>query len=67
MSIRLRKFIGAVALLTFVIIYTLIAMALGAVIVNAHTKTVQFVYYVVAGLLWTLPAFGIIRWSSRPS
>ena len=67
MNVRLKKFIGAVLLLAFVIVYTLFAMALGGIIINTQPKLVQFVYYVVAGLLWTLPALVIIRWSSKPA
>ncbi len=67
MNVRFKKFIGAVLLLTFVIVYTLFAMALGGIIVNTQPKFVQLIYYVVAGLIWTLPAFFIIRWSSKPA
>ena len=67
MPIRLRKLLGAVALLILVIGWTLIAMALAQLPVIKANGVVEVIYYVVAGLGWVLPALPLIRWMSpRP-
>ncbi len=62
-----RKLVGSLAVLAFVVVYTLIAMWFGATVVNAQSKWLQLAYYVLAGVAWAFPAFAIIRWSSKPS
>ena len=62
-----RKLVGSLAILFFVFCYTLIAMWFGATVINAQPKWVHLVYYVLAGLAWTVPAYGLIRWMSKPS
>ena len=66
MSVRANKLAGTFLLLIFVTIYTLLAMWLGAAVINAQHGLVQLVFYVTAGIAWTFPAFAIIRWASRP-
>ena len=66
MSIRLRKLIGAVALIVLVVTWALVAMALAQSPVVKANGLVEVVYYVVAGLGWVLPAMPLIRWMSRP-
>ena len=66
MPIRLRKFIGAVALLTLVIVWALVAMAMAQSVLASVNGWVAAVYYVAVGLGWVLPAMPLIRWMSRP-
>lgn len=66
MKIRQRKLLGTVALLVLVTVWSLLAMALAQAPVIAGSRLIQFVYYVVAGLGWVLPAMPIISWMSRP-
>ncbi len=56
MSIRLRKLIGAVALILLVTSWVLIAMALAQFPVIRANGVIEAIYYVVAGLGWVLPA-----------
>lgn len=66
LSIRTRKLIGAIALLVFLTVYALLAM-LAAITLQVHdSKWLEVVYYVVAGLAWTIPAGAIIWWMQRP-
>ncbi len=65
MPIRLRKLIGAVALLALVIVWTLLAMALAQTVLTSVSGLVAAIYYLVAGLGWVLPAMPLIRWMSR--
>ncbi|MGA7487628.1 MAG: DUF2842 domain-containing protein [Xanthobacteraceae bacterium] len=64
--IRLRKLIGAVALIVLVVTWALVAMALAQAPAIKANGLVEAVYYVVAGLGWVLPAMPLIRWMSRP-
>lgn len=66
MPIRLRKLIGAVALLVLVIVWALLAMALAQSALTSVSDWIAAIYYVVAGLGWVLPAMPLIRWMSRP-
>jgi hypothetical protein len=66
MSVRTRKFIGAVALLTLVMTWGLLAMALAQSVLTNINGFVAAIYYVVAGMGWVLPAMPLISWMSRP-
>jgi dipeptide/tripeptide permease len=66
MSIRTRKFIGTVALLTLVMTWGLLAMALAQSVLTNINGFVAALYYVIAGLGWVLPAMPLISWMSRP-
>ena len=66
MSIRLRKLIGAIALIVLVLGWALVAMALAQLPVIKASGVVEVAYYVVAGLGWVLPAMPLVRWMSRP-
>jgi hypothetical protein len=67
MSIRVRKLIGAVALLVLVSAWALLAMALAQSVLTDINGFVAAIYYVVAGLGWVLPAMPIISWMSKPN
>jgi multidrug transporter EmrE-like cation transporter len=64
MPIRLRKFIGAVALFALVILWALVAMALAQFPVIHDSTPLSVAYYVIAGIGWVLPAMPIIAWMS---
>jgi dipeptide/tripeptide permease len=66
MSIRTRKFIGTVALLTLVMAWGLLAMALAQSVLTNINGFMAALYYVTAGLGWVLPAMPLISWMSRP-
>lgn len=65
MPLRLRKLIGAVALIALVILWALLAMALAQTALTSVSGWIAALYYVVAGLGWVLPAMPLIRWMSR--
>ncbi|MGE0679112.1 DUF2842 domain-containing protein [Pseudolabrys sp.] len=65
MPARLRKFIGAIALLVLVTVWALLAMALAQSALTSTNGLLAGVYYVVAGLGWVLPAMPIIKWMQR--
>ena len=66
MPVRLRKFIGAILLITLVVTWALVAMALAQAPVIKANGVIEVIFYVVAGLAWVLPAMPLVRWMSRP-
>jgi hypothetical protein len=56
MTIRTRKLVGTIALLVFLGAYALVAMLVAVALQVNASKTVELAYYVIAGLLWVLPA-----------
>jgi hypothetical protein len=66
MPIRLRKLIGAVALIALVVSWALLAMAIAQLPAIKANGLVEVIYYVVAGLGWVLPAMLLVKWMSRP-
>jgi len=65
MSVRLRKFVGALALFVLVIVWALVAMALAQAPAVREHAVAAVIYYVIAGLGWVLPAMPLVRWMSR--
>jgi len=65
MPIRLRKFIGAIALFVLVIVWALLAMALAQVPAIRDSALLSLAYYAIAGMGWVLPAMPLVRWMSR--
>ncbi|WP_150523496.1 DUF2842 domain-containing protein [Roseibium sediminis] len=61
----LRKFIGMVLLVVFVISYAFIAMVVGDMTLQTADGWVVFAYFAVAGLAWVIPAGAIIWWMER--
>lgn len=66
MSLRARKFVGTIVLLVFLAVYAMVAMALGASQIVIESKYAQGFYFLIAGLLWVLPAGLLVRWMQRP-
>ena len=66
MTIRVRKFIGTIALLVLVSVWGLVAMALAQSVLTNINGLVATLYYIVAGLGWVLPAMPLISWMARP-
>lgn len=66
MSARTRKLVGTVALLAFLAIYTGVVMAISSGRITEAHGLVQLAYFLIAGLLWVVPAGLLIRWMQRP-
>ncbi len=66
MSSRVRKLIGTVALLVFLVLYVWAAGAIGSGRMVEAQGLAQLAYFLVAGLLWVIPAGLLIRWMQRP-
>jgi len=63
MPVRLRKLVGAIALIALVLSWVLIAMALAQLPVLRTHAVLETGYFAVAGLGWILPAMPLIRWA----
>jgi hypothetical protein len=67
MTQRKRKLIGTIALLVMITVYAALAVAAAIVLqVQNASKVAELIYYVVAGLLWVLPAGLLISWMQKP-
>ncbi|PNG26719.1 DUF2842 domain-containing protein [Methylocella silvestris] len=67
MRMRTRKFIGAIVMTAFVVLYALIAMALAqARPIQEAAPAVQIICYAALGLAWVLPLMPLIRWMQKP-
>ena len=65
MTIRTRKFLGAIVLILLAAIWSLLGMALAQMPVIANSGWLQAVYYVVVGIGWVLPAMPVVSWMLR--
>ena len=64
---RTRKFIGATAMLIFVLVYALCAMVLSETQpVRNASHLVQTIYFAIVGMAWILPIMPLISWMERP-
>jgi len=66
MPIRLRKFLGTIALIVLVTVWALVAMALAQAPAIHDSALLSVAFYVIVGLGWVLPAMPIVAWMGRP-
>ncbi len=63
---RTRKLVGTIVLVAFVSLYALTAMTIAAAKLPGAPGLVQLVFYIVAGLVWVVPAAVLVKWMQRP-
>ena len=66
MPIRLKKLIGTILLVALVIIYALVATTVAVARLGESGPVVHLAFFLLSGLLWVLPAMGIIKWLMLP-
>ena len=66
MTQRRRKAIGTFATVLFLIVYCLVAMALGGDLAVGQGVLVELLFYGAAGVLWIPVAMALVRWMARP-
>jgi len=66
MSAHVRKLIGTIVLLVFMALYLALAAAIGSGRISEASGVAQLAYFLIAGLLWVIPAALLIRWMARP-
>ena len=63
MSVRVRKFIGLLALIAFIALYVGVIVRIGERIPDYWAAKLAF--YAVAGLGWGVPILPLISWMNR--
>jgi hypothetical protein len=66
MPARTRKLIGTIVFLLGLAIYATLAAMIGSGRIALAPGSVQFAFFVTAGLAWVIPAGLLIRWMQRP-
>jgi hypothetical protein len=66
MKLRTRKAIGTALTVIWMTVYSLVVMAVGAVLVLGRGMALELPFYIVAGLGWVPVEMLIIKWMSRP-
>ena len=66
MEIRQRKIMGVVATIVFLVVYALIAMAIGGQYVVGYGPAIELAAFILLGVGWVPVAMVLIRWMSRP-
>lgn len=62
MPVRLKKLIGTVLLVLLVTVYAIVATLIAVAQLSESGPLVHFLYFLLGGLLWILPAMAIIKW-----
>ncbi|MCO5159512.1 MAG: DUF2842 domain-containing protein [Mesorhizobium sp.] len=62
MPVRVRKLIGTILLIALVVLYAWLATTIAVAQLAESGPVVHFTYFLLTGLLWILPAMGIIKW-----
>jgi len=65
LSPHIKKLIGTLLTLLWLIVYSLIAMGVGAHLLPHANGAVTFLYYLVAGTVWIIPVGLMLPWMYR--
>ena len=63
MPVRLRKFIGLIAILAFLALYVVAISTIGDYVPNHWAA--KLLFYAIAGTFWGVPLFPVIKWMNR--
>lgn len=66
MPVSLKKLIGTILLIILVIVYSVIAVLWASANLGESGPGVRLLFFFFSGLLWILPAMGIIKWLMIP-
>ncbi|TFF27474.1 DUF2842 domain-containing protein [Jiella endophytica] len=62
MPVRLKKFIGTIAMILLVVVYAVFATAYASLHLAQSSGWVHLAYFLATGVLWVVPAMLLIRW-----
>jgi uncharacterized membrane protein YhaH (DUF805 family) len=65
MNQSLRTFIGSILLVLMMGLYALIAVTIASAKLSQSSGLVHLLFFAVTGLLWILPAMGLVSWMLR--
>lgn len=63
---RIRKLLGTIVLVVFIAFYALVTMTIASAKLPGTPGWAQLVFFLIAGLLWVIPAAGLVSWMQRP-
>lgn len=66
MPIRVKKLIGTMLLIVLVLVYALVATIVAVAQLSESGPLVHLAFFLFTGMLWVLPAMGIIKWLMVP-
>jgi Protein of unknown function (DUF2842) len=66
MKLRARKALGTFLTVVWMIVYSLVMMAVGGILVVGRGMALELPFYIIAGLGWVPVEMWIIRFMSRP-
>lgn len=66
MPVRLRKFIGTILIVVLVLFYAMLAVTVATLTLAQSPWWVHLLYFLLSGVIWILPAMGIIKWMAGP-
>ena len=64
-SPRVKKLIGTLVMLVWIVVYSLLAMRVGVAILPISNGWEKFLYYAVAGTIWIVPIGLMLPWMHR--
>ena len=62
MPMRVKKLIGSVLLVLLVVVYSIAATLVAVARLSDAGPLAHFLFFLVGGFVWVLPAMGIIKW-----
>ena len=65
MNVRVKKLIGTILLVALVVIYALAATTFATYRLAESSGWVHLAFFAFSGLLWILPAMGLISWMEK--
>jgi CHASE3 domain sensor protein len=66
MPIRVKKLIGTFLLIALVLVYAVVATIVAVAQLSESGPLVHLAFFTLTGVLWVLPAMGIIKWLMLP-
>lgn len=66
MKIRVRKALGTFLTVLWIVVYSLVMMAVGGILVIGRGMALELPFYIIAGLGWVPVEMWIIKFMSRP-
>jgi Protein of unknown function (DUF2842) len=65
MHTPLRKIIGTIVLLAYVMVYAFVVMVIADLKLQDASQIIKLTYFLVTGILWIFPAMLLIRWMEK--
>lgn len=65
MSAHSKKLVGTLATLVWLVVYSLLAMGIGANLLPHANGFTTFLYYLLAGTVWIIPVGLLLPWMYR--